>query len=181
MQHVHKPIVFTILFGVFCGLVFLPIMRVATSVLPWIFAFRLMLWGYLTCYACGLALWNKANARLAIVPLCLLLGMSVLEQSHSVFWLLYLGMFAVIRSSLLQPSLPRMLASEAILSLGGGILIYGIHPETNLAWALGIWMFFLIQSLYFAGWDGNHEAIEHREDDLFERAYRQAEEILSTR
>ena len=181
MEHSHKLIILTMLFGLFCGLIFVPFMRGAMSILPWMYAFRLMFWGYLACYTIGLALWSKDKLKLVILPLFILLSMSILEQSHIVFWLLYLGMFSVIRSSLLQPSFLRILITEAVLCLGGGILVYGMNPQTNLAWALGVWMFFLIQSLYFVAWNGSHpKAIEeHQEDELFERAYKQAEEILS--
>jgi hypothetical protein len=169
------------LFGLSCGLMFVPFMRGIMSVLPWMYAFRLMLWGYLMCYTIGLAVLNKSEAKLVVFPLCILLSMSVLEQSHLVFWLLYLGIFSVIRGSLLQPSFLKMLITEAVFCLGGGILVYSMNPQTNVAWALGIWMFFLIQSLYFVTWNGSQpKAIEeHQEDELFERAYKQAEEILS--
>ncbi|MHC1728397.1 MAG: hypothetical protein AB9866_20740 [Syntrophobacteraceae bacterium] len=48
------------------------------------------------------------------------------------------------------------------------------------AWALGVWMFFLVQSLYFV-LTGNAGDLEEAETvpDPFEKARRQAEEILS--
>jgi len=152
MEHSHRPIILTIVFGLLCGLLFLPVMQSATRMIPWMFAFRLMLWGYLVSYAVGLAEWGRGRITLIVIPLFILLSLTVLEHSHSVFLLIYLGMLAVIRSSLFQPPLLHTILLEGILGLGGGMLIYSLNPQTNVAWALGIWMFFLIQSLYFVVW-----------------------------
>jgi hypothetical protein len=53
-------------------------------------------------------------------------------------------------------------------------------PGSAFAWVLGIWMFFLIQSLYFVIFE-NRAIIpkDQYETDPFERASRQAEAILS--
>jgi hypothetical protein len=76
-----------------------------------------------------------------------------------------------------------MLITEFVLSLGGGILGVFLAPHTQVGWALGIWLFFLVQSLYFVSWEGRNaiEGEKQREVDPFERASRQVERILSTR
>lgn len=179
MKTFAKPMIVTILFGMLCALAFIPLMMGATSFFSWMFSFRLILWGYLVCYALGLAQWGKGSAKHIVFPLLILLGMSVLERSHTVFLLLYLGMFTLIRTSLRSRiSLLTMMVTEALLCLGGGALIFWLNPQTNLAWALGIWMFFLIQSLYFT-FPQTHEQSEEDGFDPFEEAYRRVEKILS--
>jgi hypothetical protein len=154
MEHAHRPIILTIVFGLLCGLLFLLVMQSATRMVPWMFVFRLLLWGYLASYAVGLAEWGTGPITLIVIPLFILLSLVVLEHSHNVFLLIYLGTFAVIRSSVFQPPLLHTILLEGVLNLGGGALIYSLNPQTNVAWALGIWMFFLIQSLYFVVWRG---------------------------
>lgn len=149
MKQRYRPVILTIVFGALCALLFLPFMYGAAYLVSWRMAFRLALSAFLACYAVGLAEWGNGHRQLIVIPLAMLVGLTLLEQSHSVFLLLLLGLFAIIRSSLVQHNLLRVIVSEGILSLGGGLLIYGLNPTTNLAWAFGIWLFFLIQSLYF--------------------------------
>jgi hypothetical protein len=65
--------------------------------------------------------------------------------------------------------------------MGGAALVTCFFPHSMTALALGVWMFFLVQSLHFVltGDLGDAE-----EDDVvldpFEKAQRQAEEILPT-
>jgi hypothetical protein len=145
-----RPIVLTVVFGLLCGLLFLPFMSAATLFLTWRAGFRLALVVLLACYAVGLAEWSGGPWPLIALPLVIVLGLAVLERSHTVFLLAYLGLFAVIRSSLCQPGLLRTIALEGLLCLGGGLFVYSLNPRSNAAWALGIWIFFLIQALYFA-------------------------------
>lgn len=177
-----KPMILTILFGMVCALLYVPWMRGANSVFPWLISFRLIIWCYLVCYAIALTQWSRGNLKLLLFPLTILLGMIVLERSHTVFLLLCLGILAWIRSSVcFQRSWLLMLATEAMLGLGGGALVLWLNPRTNFVWALGIWMFFLVQSLYFVmGGEPDTESTEEQEDDLFERACRQAEKLLSS-
>jgi hypothetical protein len=66
------------------------------------------------------------------------------------------------------------------VGVGGAALVASFFPHSTVAWALGVWMFFLVQSLYFVltgdMGDGEEEDVVL---DPFEKARRQAEEILS--
>jgi len=53
-------------------------------------------------------------------------------------------------------------------------------PYSTLTWALGIWMFFLIQSLYFIFMTGIRPEEKHVKEDAFEKARMRAEGILKT-
>ena len=179
MKTFAKPMIITILFGLLCALAFVVLTMGSSTFIFWRFIFRLVLWSYLTCYAIVLAQWGQGRATLMVFPLFLLLFMSIFERSHILFLLSCLCIFSWIRSSLcFQTSLFMMLASEALLSLGGGVLIGWLNPQTKIAWALGILMFFLVQSLYFVFPQKAMDRKEQREDQ-FERAYKQVEKILS--
>ena len=70
--------------------------------------------------------------------------------------------------------------AELVISLGGGALVSFFVPGSGVTWALGIWMFFLIQTLYFVFFEASISiAIEESAIDPFERSRRMAEEILS--
>ena len=72
------------------------------------------------------------------------------------------------------------LAVELLLCLLGAVLVQVFTPGSAAAWALGVWMFFLVQALYFVflgpADDQQEESIK---TDAFERASRQAEKILT--
>jgi len=66
------------------------------------------------------------------------------------------------------------------LSLGGGALVALFTPVSEISWALGIWLFFLIQALYFLLFEKTGDKIADTEIDLFEKARMEAEKILSS-
>jgi len=53
-----------------------------------------------------------------------------------------------------------------------------LDPRTAVTWALGIWLFFLIQSLYFMIIDTAFENRPEEPPDAFEQARMRAEGIL---
>jgi len=179
-----KPLQVTILLGIIGGLAFMPMTMALSYITYWpLFSSRLILWLYLVIYAFFLIRWGKRPLKLIIIPLLLLFLAGILESSNTVFFLLFLGILSWIRSSLcFQKSLLLMMFTELVLSLGGGTLMAFLAPQTRLAWSLGIWMFFLVQSLYFVSWEdrGNTEE-EEQGIDPFERASRQIEKFLSTK
>jgi hypothetical protein len=72
------------------------------------------------------------------------------------------------------------LAVELLLCFLGAVLVHVFTPGSMFGWALGVWMFFLVQALYFVfiEYAGNIEE-ETAQMDPFEQANRQAETILS--
>lgn len=73
------------------------------------------------------------------------------------------------------------LAVEMLLCAVGGILVAVFTPGRAFGWALGTWMFFLLQSLYFVVFENRIIAPQNKYEykiDNFERASRQAENIL---
>lgn len=184
MKNSVKPMHGTILFGIISGLTFMPMTMALSYVLSWPLVFRLSIWFYLSCYAFLLTWWGKGTFKNMIFPLLLIFITGMFGNGTSVFLLQCLCVLSWIRSSLgFQKSAFLMLLTELVLSLGGGILGAFLAPQTQIGWALGIWLFFLVQSLYFVSWEGRNaiEGEKQKEVDPFERASRQVERILSTR
>lgn len=184
MKSFVKPMHVTILFGIISGLAFMPMPIALSSGLSWPLVFRLSIWFDLTCYAFLLTRWGKGTFKNMVFPLLLIFITGIFGNGTLMFLLQCLCVLSWIRSSLgFQKSLLTILFTELVLSLGGGTLVTFLTPQTQVGWALGIWLFFLVQSLYFVSWE-DHKAIEgekQKEVDPFERASRQVERILSTR
>ena len=73
------------------------------------------------------------------------------------------------------------MAVEILIWIAGGILLSVFTPGSAVGWALGIWMFFLLQSLYFVLFDNETGEPVHLKEfaiDPFERASRRATAIL---
>lgn len=177
-----QPMQLTVFFGMICGLAFIPMSMAVSSMVYWPFSLRLILWLYLVLYAFLLTRWGKGTVKLIVFPLLVLFITGIFGDSN-IFFVLCLGVLSWIRSSVcFQKSLLMMLVTECVLSLGGGALVAFLTPQTKLAWALGIWMFFLAQSLYFVFWKDSDDPEEEKQGiDPFERASRQVEKILSAR
>jgi hypothetical protein len=78
-----------------------------------------------------------------------------------------------------KTSLPRTICLEAFICFGGGALVTYLSPLGSISWATGIWLFFLVQSMYFvfAGVTNYNE--EKIKADAFDQAKRHAEKILT--
>lgn len=180
MKMTRRPMLSTILYGLMCGVTFVPVSMVLSYVIYWPEAFRLAIWSYLALYGLLLARWAKANPISIVFPLLILFLLVFWGNSNSAFLLLGLGILSWIRSGIcFQRPLAKMLGVELFICIGGGALVAYFAPHSTLTWAMGIWMFFLVQSLYFVlmGETGGEE--ETLTLDPFEEAKRQAERILS--
>jgi hypothetical protein len=65
------------------------------------------------------------------------------------------------------------------LGLGSALLVSGAVPGVTPVWALGVWLFFLIQALYFVLFEYQSDFQNKIEVDPFEKAKMAAEKILS--
>lgn len=82
---------------------------------------------------------------------------------------------AVARSGLLYRSRPaRALLIEGLLGAGGMLFAYALAEPTLLGTALGIWGFFLVQSLFFLAGGVQARREEAAGVDPFERARKRA-------
>ena len=177
----RHPIRNTIFYGLVCGLSFVPLSLMLNAFIPWSRAVCLALWLFLTGYALLLNLWGKKIQISTVYPLLLLLPVIFLIDSMALFFILALGVTSWIRSGICYQKPGFMgLAVELLLCGLGAVLVQIFTPGSLLAWALGVWMFFLVQSLYFVFFEYKDKRREEpAARDAFERASRQADRILT--
>lgn len=177
----RHPIRTTLFFGLICGLSFIPFNLALGYLLPGSKPIYLALWLSVAGYSSLLSRWNKKPILSSGFPLLLLLVMSFLVNSFAAYYILSLAFLSWIRSEICFPNPDgRKLIMESLLCILGGVPVVVSTPAFAFAWVPGIWMFFLIQALYFAIFEIKAIAPEDPyQTDLFERAGRQAEAILS--
>jgi len=177
----QHPIRTTLFFGLICGLSFIPANLALNVVLHGPSVIYLTLWLYAAGYSLLLSRWSNKPIQSSGFPLLLLFIMSFLVNSIAAFYLLSLVVISWIRSGICFRN-PRglKLLVELLLCVFGGLPAAVFTPGSVSAWVLGIWMFFLIQSLYFVIFENRAIRSEVQyETDPFERASRQTEAILS--
>ncbi|MEE4608220.1 MAG: hypothetical protein V2L15_04980 [Desulfobacteraceae bacterium] len=145
-----RPVRTTIVFGAVSALAVMPTALVLSGVVGWHPAFKLVLWLDLALYAMLLVRWSGRGLGPALFPLALLLGAALWPAGAGAFFLIGLGVLAWIRSGVCFTDAPlRALAAEILTVAGGAGLVALLRPSAALAWALGVWLFFLVQALYF--------------------------------
>lgn len=181
MKSKARPIRTTISLGLISGLSFIPLTLALSYVLPWTRGLCVTIWIYVAVYGLLLARWSGKPILSAVYPLLLLFLAVFLVNSSGGFMLFALGILGWIRSGICfgQP-FGRKLATEIVLSLGVIALVALLSPATAFSWALGVWMFFLIQALYFVFLVNISETEKEIETDPFEHARLQIERILSS-
>ena len=184
MKILQRPILTTILFGLICGISFFPLNLVWNHMLIRPNAICLTLWLFTAGYAVLLCRWSNQRLLSVSYPVLFLFLTVFLVQSIDAFYFLALAIISWIRSGLCYQEHGRRirLVVELLICAAGGALVTVFTPGSTLAWALGIWLFFLLQALYFAVFDSKtpslHDQYE-QEVDPFEQASRRAEDILS--
>jgi len=180
MNTSRRPIRTTLIFGLICGLSFMPLRLSLSFLIPWSEAFALTLWLYTAGYGMLLCRWGGKPIKSIVFPLLLLLGAVFLAGSLTAYFFVALLLLSWIRSGICFNKSLKGLGAELVISLGGGVIVSCFVPGSGVTWALGIWMFFLVQALYFVFFETSiSTAIEETAIDPFEKSRRLAEEILS--
>jgi hypothetical protein len=181
MRISKRPMLTTIIYGLLAGTSFVPLVTVLSNLLHWTAAFRLSIWLVLAGYLVILARWGRANLISIIFPLLLLLFLVFWGDTNSAFLFLALGVLSWVRSGIcFQGSLLKTLVTEVALCLGAGALVVSFTPHSTITWGVAVWMFFLVQSVYFVVFaDFGEKQEEQVELDSFHQARKRAERILS--
>ena len=177
----QHPIRTTLFFGLICGLFFIPANLALNYLVNGPSVINLTLWLCVSGYSLLLCRWRKQPLLSAGFPLLLLLVTSFLVDSIPAFYFLSLVVISWIRSEICfqNPGAITRLV-ELLLCILGVIPVAVFTPGSAFAWMLSIWMFFLIQSLYFVIFENRALGPQDQyETDPFEKASRQAEDILS--
>ena len=179
MTNSKRPVRTTIFYGLICALMFMPLGLVFERTAFWPVFFRLAIFICLGAYAFILANWTRKGRISIIFPLLLLFLFIFGQSSTAAFLLLSLGMLSWIRSGVcFQNGFSKSLGGEILFSIGGGALVAYFSPYSVVTWALGIWMFFLVQSLYFIVMTDIGQDEEDINVDAFEQARMRAAGIL---
>jgi hypothetical protein len=181
MKTTSRTIRSTIIYGLVCGLSFIPLSAGLRHVVFWPQALYLTLWIYIAVYSILLTRWSGRSVSSIIFPLVPVLVVIFWVDSISLFLVLILGIFSWIRSGICFPEhAGKKIIGELVLSLGATALVISLTPASAFGWSLTIWMFFLIQALYFVIFETEFNPQETIQADPFEKAREQAENILST-
>ncbi len=184
MKILKRPVPTTVLFGLICGISFIPLNLVLNTTFFRSIAICLTLWLFTAGYAVLLCRWSGQKLMPVSYPVLFLFLTAFVVQSIGAFFFPALAVISWVRSGLCyQEHRGIRLVVELFLCGAGGGLIAVFTPGSALQWALGIWLFFLLQALYFAIFDSTTPTSDGQHQhavDRFERASRQAEDILST-
>ena len=171
----------TIIYGLVCGMAFLPLSQMLNLFVFWPQAICLALWICLAGYALMLNLWGEWTPGQTLFPLVNLLPVIFLTDSIVLFFILALIACGWIRSGICYPKTgTRGVAVELLLGLPAILLVLVFTPGSVSGWALGTWMFFLIQALYFVFFDTTiNPGNDNVRLDVFDEASKKAEQILA--
>ena len=180
MKTISRPIRSTIVFGLIGGLFFGPLAVGLSYVIFVSAAFCLTIWIYQAIYSVWLVKGCGKNIASIVFPLLLSLLSIFWIDSVSTNLMITIGTFSWIRSGICYPDrFTKRFIAEAVLCAGGGLLVTSFAPISVLNWSIAIWMFILIQALYFVIFD-NSLTVQHKlKQDPFEAAREQAENILA--
>jgi hypothetical protein len=183
MKATVNPIRTTIIWGVISGLAYMPLCFTLNLVVFWPLSFQLSLSTLLAGYGVLLSRWAHQSLRSISFPLLLLFLAAFCFRSTTAFLFTAFGILSWIRSGVCfkHESVLKRLAAEIGLGAGTGLLVSGAMPAVAPVWALGVWLFFLIQALYFVLFEYRSEREIKIDVDPFEEAKIAAETILSRR
>lgn len=179
MKTSWRPIRTTLIVGLICGLAFIPLSLGLSVFVNVATAFALILWLYAAVYSVFLCRWGGKRSGSILFPLILLLAAVFFSNSLTAYFAAALLVFSWIRSGICFERSLHGLWAELVIGLGGGALVSFFVNGSGVTWALGIWMFFLIQALYFVFFNVPVASDSKEQNvDPFERSRRMAEEIL---
>ncbi|MBC2709661.1 MAG: hypothetical protein HGJ94_01190 [Desulfosarcina sp.] len=175
-----RPVRTTLVYGLISALAVMPAAWLFAGPIGWPMAFKLALWMDLFFYTVLLARWGGKSLIAIVFPMALLLGTALWPGVYSGFFFLGLGVFSWIRSGICFSGTPvRAVAAEIITVAGGAGLVALLGPGSTVTWSIGIWLFFLVQALYFFIVPATDPSDTVRTvEDSFELAHREAQRVL---
>ncbi|MBF0119476.1 MAG: hypothetical protein HQK79_11615 [Desulfobacterales bacterium] len=174
MKITKFPVTMTIFFALMSGLF---IMLLSNYIYhPLIFKIFIAL--NLIAYSFLLSSWGEVPLSKNLIPVIIVLYLTISGIKLHLFLMTNLFILSYFRSFICfkQPLLKGIII-EIILCFGGGSLIFLFNPISSVSWAISMWMFFLIQSIYFIF--NNYNETHDNNMDPFEVSRKQVEEILS--
>ena len=134
----------------------------------------------LAAYSAFLARSSGRSLRALIAPLFMLAAVLAVAGSVTGFVVPAAAGLSWIRSGIcFQESMPRRVCAEAVTCAAGLALVWLLQPPGPYGWALSIWMFGLIQALYFVLVDAERSGPpEPKVRERIEKAHHRADALL---
>jgi hypothetical protein len=176
----YQPIRTTLILTLIYCLFFFPLKYGMVLVFPFLpdQGNNLIIWLFLSIYCLFLAKWGEKKRTSILFPLSILLIIA-LTPGNYLFLSLALLSFAWIRSSICFPEKPHLkIGGELLLTLGGAIMIAVFSPLNDISMVMAIWLYGLVQALYFVLFPLSSEK-HFSTIDPFERARKEAERMLA--
>jgi hypothetical protein len=145
---------------------------------PW--AIQGLVWSITAAYCWLLVRWSGRGLGAALFPLLILGGLGVWAAPGAVGLALAPAALSWVRSGVCYPrAAGRALMRETLLCGGGGLLAALLAPSAPLSWAAGLWLFCLVQALFFILCEpSRREGAIDPDRDAFERAHSAAVRLL---
>ena len=180
MKRDFRPVLTTIVFGIGAAICFYPLSALVHHLAPWYRAVMITFGIYLVLYALLLARWVRQGAQTSVLAIVSTMFAALFLPSLNMSLGAMLLILGWIRSrQCFRLPFLWMVVGEIIIGCGGLMLVSALHPSSMVEWSLGIWLFFLIQSLYFIMFADKSMTIKKNESpDPFETARGRAEEII---
>jgi len=177
----QRPVPTTLFLGLICGVSTIPLVLIFNLLTGDRPAFYLTLWLQVTIYGILLMRWYHKSVLLTAFPLMILFWAAFWIDATISYFLLASAILGWIRSGICFAEYPvGRFGVEAAISLGTCISVVWFPPSSALSWAMAIWMFFLIQALFFVFFGTvERNSQEKIEIDPFEQARIKAEEIIA--
>jgi hypothetical protein len=179
MKPSHRPVRTTIILGALGGLAFLlaSLPGIPGGFRPWL-SFGIV-WGLTAVYALMLVRWSSRSLAEIVFPLLVLGAVGAALPRAGVVFVLTLAILSWIRSGICYPrSGFQVLFREGLLGGGGGLVLAVWGLSGPFSWALGIWLFSLVQALFFVLFEPGRQSAGRPPADPFEQARRRIEELL---
>ena len=146
-----SPITATLIFAVLAALLVAAVTSPPLVLISRSSALNAAMFLCLAAYAALLCRLSGKGLRVLSAPLLILSAVLAVAGSVAGFVIPAAAGLCWIRSGICFPGpLVRRIFAEALTAAAGLALVTGLRPAGLTGWSLGLWMFFLIQALYFA-------------------------------
>ena len=180
MNRNFSPITASIIFAAAAGLLLAAVVSLPLRPAARITAANAAIFLFLAAYSVFLARSSGCSLRALFAPLFMLSAVLAAAGSVTAFVVPAAAGLSWVRSGICFPgSMARRLCTEALTCPAGLAMSWLLQPPGPCGWALGIWMFGLIQALYFVAVDVEPTGLpEKMGPDKMAQTHRRAEALL---
>ena len=180
MNRNFSPITASIIFAAAAGLLLAAVVSLPLRPAARITAANAAIFLFLAAYSVFLARSSGCSLRALFAPLFMLSAVLAAAGSVTAFVVPAAAGLSWVRSGICFPgSMARRLCTEALTCPAGLAMSWLLQPPGIYGWALGIWMFGIIQALYFYMVDVDPACLpEKMGRDKMAQAHRRAEALL---